>query len=96
MNLLLTDSACMNALDAAKIAVKQHFGYAKNERFVATALTTGVIDWCVAVADEQGGKLNSLTLKEYVTQIENIKRSVTRHSQDGDRRYFAFIKKYVP
>jgi hypothetical protein len=56
-NPLLNDSACIIALDNARIAVKHHFGYAKNERFVATALMTGVIDWCVAVADEQIGKL---------------------------------------
>ena len=92
----LTDTLCILALENAKIAAKQQFGYAKNESVSSAVEIQGVIDWCAAVARERVGKINDLTLKEFVARLEKIKRSVQRHSGAGSRSYFEFIRKYFP
>ncbi len=92
----LTDAVCILALDSAKIAIKKHFGFAKNERVSDHPLAKGIIDWCVAVGIERIDKINGLTLAEYVARIEKIKRSVIRHSTDGGpRAYHEFIRNFV-
>ena len=91
----LTDSLCIFALDSAKTAVKRHFGYAQNEKVSDHPLAKGIIDWCMTIGVERIGKVNNLTLQEYLGRIEKIKRSVIRHSADGKRAYFEFIRDYV-
>lgn len=91
----LTDMKCIFALDNAKIAIKQEFGYAKNERVITSEDTRGIVDWCVNVGLERIDKVNNLTLKEYVNRIDKISRSVNRHSKFGTRGYYDFIKNYV-
>ena len=91
----LTDAVCIFALDAAKIAVKKRFGYAKNERVSDHALAQGIIDWCVTIGDERINKVNGLTLQDYLARIEKIKRSVSRHAAFGSRAYYEFIKEFV-
>jgi hypothetical protein len=92
----LTDSLCIFALENAKVAVKKQFGFAKNERVTDNALTSGVVEWCVAVAVDRIGKVNGLTLAEYLARIDKIKRSVKRHSAYGERGYYEFIREYLP
>ena len=47
--------------------------------------------------DFHAGKVNDLTLKEYVARIDKIRRSVARHhALDGSRAYYNFIRKYFP
>ncbi len=92
----LTDSLCILALEFAKIAVKQQFGYAKNESVSSAVEIQGVIQWCVAVAAERVGKVNDLTLQEFIACLEKIKRSVKLHSGAGSRSYYEFIRKYLP
>ncbi len=92
----MTDSLCILALENAKIAAKQQFGYAKNESVSRVNEIQGIIEWCVAIARERVGKVNDLTLMEFNAQIEKIKRSVELHSGAGNRSYFEFIRKYVP
>lgn len=91
----LTDAQCMFALDSAKVAIKQQFGYAKNERVNVLPGTEGIIDWCVAIGQERIGDASDLTLKEYVARLEKIKRSVKLHSAAGPRGYYQFIRQYV-
>ena len=91
----LTDTLCIFALDAAKTAIKQRSGYAKNEKVTDHPLAQGVIAWCVSVGEERIGKVNNLALKDYLNRIDKIKRSVKRHSTDGERAYYEFIKDYV-
>ena len=91
----LTDALCIFALDSAKTAIRKHFGFAKNERVSDHPLAKGIIDWCVAVGIERIEKINGLTLAEYVARIEKIKRSVIRHSTDGPRAYYEFIRNFV-
>jgi hypothetical protein len=91
----LTDMQCIFALQNAKIAAKHHFGYGKNESVVASPETEGIIGWCVEVAAERVGKVNNLTLREFNARLDKIARSVRRHSQDGSRAYYAFIKDFV-
>ncbi len=91
----LTDTLCIFALDGAKTAIKKHFGYAKNEKVSGHPLAKGIIDWCMDIGVERIGKVNNLTLQEYLGRIEKIKRSVTRHSADGKRAYYEFIRDYV-
>lgn len=91
----LTDKLCAFALDAAKVAVKQQQGFAKNEKVTTHPLAQGIIAWCVTLGDERIGKINNLTLKEYLNRIDKIKRSVNRHSTDGPRAYYEFIRNYL-
>ena len=95
VNSALTDSICIFALDNAKIAIKKQFGFAKNEKVTDHPLAKGIIDWCISIGMERIGKVNNLTLAEYVNRIEKIKRSVARHSTDGARGYYDFIRNYV-
>ena len=97
MHQRLTDLLCMLALDNAKIAIKQAFGFAKNERFPRTDETAGIIDDCVALGLARIGKVNDLTLKEYLACIDKIRRSVARHhALDGSLGYYNFIKRFFP
>ena len=92
----LTDSLCILALENAKIAAKQQFGHARNESVSSANDIQGVIAWCVAIAHERVGKINDLTLQEFVDRLEKIKRSVRRHSGAGSRSYYEFIRNYLP
>ena len=91
----LTDQLCAFGLDNAVIAVKQHHGFAKNENISSHPLIAGIVETCVELGDTRIGKINNLTLKEYVTRIAKIKRSVLRHSDEGPRAYYDFIKNYI-
>ena len=91
----LTDNLCILGLENAVIAIKQHYGYAKNERVSGEPLIGGIIEWCVDIGIERIGNINNLTLKEYVARISKIKKSVILHSEDGRRGYYDFIKNYV-
>ena len=92
----LTDSLCILALENAKIAAKQHYGYAKNESVSSASEIQGIIEWCVAIAHERVGKVNDLTLKEFIARIEKIRSSVELHSGAGSRSYFEFVREYLP
>lgn len=92
----LTDTICIFALDNAKIAIKQQFGYAQNERVSADENARGIIDWCVGVGMDRINKINDLSLKEYVARIEKIKGSVAAHAGDGSRSYYHFVKAFLP
>ena len=96
LNPRLTDSLCIFGLDNAKIAIKQRFGFAKNESVSSAQDVQGVIEWCVTVGMERIGKVNDLTLKEYVARLEKIKGSVTKHARSGNRGYYEFIKHFMP
>jgi hypothetical protein len=91
----LTDVKTVFALDNAKIAVKQFFGFAKNERVIIDGDTKGIIDWCVSIGEQRINGDNNLTLKEYLNRIDKVKRSVERHSEYGNRGYYEFIKEFV-
>ena len=41
------------------------------------------------------GKINDLTLKDYLNRIDKIRRSIVRHSEYGPRAYYEFIRDYV-
>ena len=49
----LTDERCAFALDQAKIAVKQRFGFAKNEFCKVGPDQQGIVDWCVEAAAQR-------------------------------------------
>ncbi|MCM8639356.1 hypothetical protein [Accumulibacter sp.] len=91
----LTDTLCIFALENAKVAVKQAFGFARNEKSARTAVTGGIVDWCVEVARKRVDKVDGLTLREFNARVDKIIRSVRRHSHDGPRAYYEFIRNYV-
>lgn len=92
----LTDSICIFALDNAKIAIKQQFGYARNESVSPAEDAQGIIAWCVSLGQNRIGKVNDLTLKEFVARLEKIRRSVALHAGAGSRSYYEFIRDYLP
>jgi hypothetical protein len=91
----LTDSICIFALENAKIAIRKQCGFSKNEKVTDHPLAKGIIEWCVAIGIERIGKINDLTLPEYLARIEKIRRSVRRRSTYGARGYYEFIRNYV-
>ena len=95
-NARLTDVVCELALDNAKIAIKQHFGFAQNERVSQSDAVAPIVAFCVQIGQARIGKINDLTLKEFVARIDKVKASVRRHSHDGPRAYFAFVSPFFP
>lgn len=90
-NPALTDSICIYALDNAKVAVKQQFGYAKKEKVTDLDVAQGIIEWCKLIGQERVGNQKDLSLKDYVKRIDKVKNSVRRHSAFGTRAYYEFI-----
>ena len=90
----LTDIKCIFALENSKIAIKKEFGFAKNERIADMEKIQGIIKSCVSLGLERIGKINDLTLKDYLARIEKIRKSVKRHSSSGRRGYYEFIRQY--
>jgi hypothetical protein len=96
LNPTLTDVACAFALDQSKIAVKQKFGFAKNESCRVDPVQQGIVDWCVDVAARLVDESNGPSVKEYLARVEKVARSVRRHSSDGERAYYLFIREFLP
>ena len=92
----LTDDRCAYALERAKIAVKQRFGYGANESSSVSADLQGIVDWCVCVANERVSESTGPTLKEFLSQIDKVTRSVRRHARDGSRSYYSVIREFLP
>ncbi|MES3022022.1 MAG: hypothetical protein V4857_10610 [Pseudomonadota bacterium] len=91
----LNDALCIIALDNAIIALKQKYGFAKNETVISRPAIDRVISHVVNTGLDNIGKTGDLTLKEYIAVVNKIKRSVARHSVFGPRAYGDFIKNYV-
>jgi hypothetical protein len=91
----LTDSLCELALDNAKIAVKQQFGYALNETIRQTPASEGVIVLMTLLGKRIVEENPDITLKDFLNTLEKVKRSVARHSAEGKRAYYEFIRNYV-
>jgi hypothetical protein len=96
LNPQLTDALCVFALDNVKIAIKQRFGFARNEQVTGSPPVQNLINGLTELGLARIEKINALTLKEYVACLEKIKKSVIRHSSDGSRGYYEFIKNYLP
>lgn len=91
----LTDNLCMLGLDNAKIAIKQEFGFAKSQKVISLPELQPLINGCVEIGIGRIDKVNNLSLKEYVSQLERIRKSVKLHSSHGARGYYEFIKKFM-
>ena len=92
----LTDERCAFALDQAKIAVKQRFGFAANESCRVNPDLQGIVDWCVEVASMRVNDESGPTLREFVARIDKVSRSVRRHAGGGNRSYYEFIREFLP
>jgi hypothetical protein len=91
----MTDNLCIFGLENSVIAIKNNFGFAKNEKVSSEPLISGIIEWCVNIGIERIENANNLTLKEFVDQINKVRKSVILHSEYGTRGYSDFIKNYV-
>jgi hypothetical protein len=96
INPRLTDNLAILALDNSKIAIKQRFGFAKNEYVSSHEEIQGIIEWCVSVGLDRVDKVNALTLKEFLSCIDRIKGSMKLYSDSGNRGYYEFIRNYLP
>lgn len=91
----LTDGMCIIGLDNSIIAVKQRFGFGKNETVLRHPAIDGIVAQVVDIAVgyvDQGG---SLSVKDFVALVGTIKKSVARHAEFGPRAYYEFIRAYV-
>jgi hypothetical protein len=75
----LTDSLCELALDNAKNAVKHEFGYAANETVAWAPNTKAVIGLITILGKRLVEENSDITLKDFLTAMEKVKRSVARH-----------------
>lgn len=91
----LTDALCVLGLDNAIVAVKQKYGFAKNEAVRSHVAFDGIVAHVVKVGVDSIGQTGELTLKEYVAIINKVKKSVVRHSAFGTRGYYDFIRNYA-
>ncbi|MDB5756309.1 MAG: hypothetical protein JWR56_2737 [Massilia sp.] len=91
----LTDALCVLGLDNSIIAVKQKFGFAKNEAVRSHLAIDGIVAHVVKLGFDNIGKAGHLTLRDYVAIINKVKKSVVRHSAFGSRGYYDFIRNYV-
>ena len=85
----LTDEMCAYALERAKTAVKQRFGFGANESSSVSPELQGIVDWCVTLAGERVNESTGPTLKEFLARIDKVTRSVRRHAHDGSRSYLS-------
>ena len=92
----LTDLLCEFALDNAKITIKQHFGCPQNERVSQSDSVAPIVAFCVYIGVERIGKINDLTLKEFVARLDKIKATVQRHSRAGGCGYYEFVSPFMP
>jgi hypothetical protein len=95
-NSLLTDEQCAYALERAKSAVRQKFGYGMNESSSVSPELQGIVDWCVMVAVERVNESTGPNLKEFLARIDKVVRSVRRHAKDGSRSYYMFVREFLP
>lgn len=95
LNAALTDTKCIFALDRAKIAVKQAYGFAKNENPAVDPSLQGITTRMVALARAVVDESNGPTLRDFTARIDKIARTVRRHSHDGNRAYFEFVRDYL-
>ena len=81
-NPALTDERCAFALDQDKIAVKQRFGFAKNESCPVDQGRQEIIDWCVECAatrvDNANGPTHYVVLQSQA--VESTMAFRTAHS----------------
>lgn len=91
----LNDALCMLGLDNSIVALKQKFGFAKNEVVRRHPAIDGVVAHVVNVGSEHIGDTGGMTLKEYVAIINKVKKSVARHSAAGPYAYYDFIRNYT-
>ncbi|MEO7495871.1 MAG: hypothetical protein ABIV04_13100 [Massilia sp.] len=91
----LTDALCIVGLDNSIIAMKQSFGFAQNEAVRSHSAINGIVAHVVAVGSANIGDANNLTLKDYISIVNYVKKSVVRHSTYGPRAYYDFIRNYV-
>jgi hypothetical protein len=91
----LTDALFVLGLDNSIVAVKQKFGFAKNEAVRSHLAIDGIVAHVVNVGFDNIGKAGDLTLKDYVAIINKVKKSVVRHSAYGSRGYYDFIRNYT-
>ena len=92
----LTDERCSFAVEQAKIAVKQTFGFGRNESCRVAPELQGIVDWCVEVAQKRVDDSSGPTLKEFLARMDKVNRSMRRHAQDGNRSYYNFIREFLP
>ena len=91
----LSDKKVINAMNMGKIAIKQAFGFAKNESINPDACEQEVVDLLVAIGQQCIDEKVNLSLRDYCKLIEKIAKSVDRHNAYGPRGYYEFIKNYV-
>ena len=89
----LTDVQCIFSIENAKIAFKQEFGFAKNEKITDVSYAQSVIEACVSVGK---ARIESgLESKEFLSCLEKVRKSVKKHSRYGSRGYYEFVRNYV-
>ncbi|NHZ81575.1 hypothetical protein F2P44_20175 [Massilia sp. CCM 8695] len=91
----MTDGLCIVALDNAIVALKQKFGFARNETVLSRPAIDGIVAHVVELGVKHIGNQDGLTMKDYIAVINTIRKSVIRHSACGPHAYFNFVKDYV-
>ena len=92
----LTDLGTVLALNKGRAAIKQVCGYGRGLNSTPNnEMEEMIINSIVEIGKERIGKINDLTLTMFEKCIGQVSRSVERHSKQGIRGYYEFIKHYV-
>lgn len=91
----LTDGMCVLGIDNAVLALKQHYGFAKNETVLKRPVIDDIVESLVALGVAAIDEKMDVSLKDFIAVLTKIKKSVIRHSAFGPRAYYDFVKNYV-
>jgi len=95
-NIEATDAMMMLALNVARVAVKQLFGYGKGQNGNPNGpFEAQVVNHIVEIAQMRIIKMKSITPDDFDKCISKVHRSVDTHRAYGPRGYYEFIQEYV-
>ena len=91
----LTDLKVAHAVDHAKIAVKQMYGFAKKETVSDAEDIQGIILSCKEVGKKWIDENEEIDSREFCRLLDKVKRSIEKHSTQGLRGYYEFVREFV-
>jgi len=95
-NASATDAMMMLALNKARVAVKQLFGYGRGQIGTPNGpFETKVVGHVLEIAQMRIVEMKSITPDEFDKCISKVSRSVDTHRAHGPRGYYDFIQEYV-
>ena len=91
----LSDLKVAHAMDHAKVAVKQAYGFAQKQTVSDAEDIQGIITQCREVGKKWIDANEEVDAREFCRLLDKVKRSINRHATQGLRGYYEFVQNYV-